>query len=1523
MKVTLISKENLISINLPSIFNGKYWFEDTQSNNKLLSVEADEERRCWVIKTTLTITLFDKDYKEVDEIALKENEINYVRFGANTDNMAFLLVEEEQQECNIYEKFALTQDCELVIGRNNDCDIIIDNELISGKHGVLEFKNSLWSLQANQGTNGIYVNGARFSGAGDIAYGSCIYIFGTKIIVANGFFAINNPNDSVRISSKNIKRIVLDTYYDDNDKEIAEEKKYYRSPRFIRTIETFKLKVDMPTQAEKADETPILLTLAPSMIMGVASFATGILTIMNTMNNDGNIVSALPTLIMSISMLAGMIIFPFIMKKRENKNKIKKEEYRRQQYIKYLSYLRAEVESNKRRQMGILLENNPMIIEKVHQNDFWKSGLWSKNKEDEDYLFIRLGLGDLPMKQEIIYPEERFTLEDDDMRDALFKFQKEEKLLKNVPVGLDLKNTKYIGITGNNKSIVNAINVITMQIALLHGYDEVKIAFLGQEHYLSNIKYIKDINHIWDDAKDSRYLATNEDDARELVSELNKLIIKRSENRVSGTEPYMIIIVTDRKLGKALSFVDADDKNNDDKVRVIYCFENGELPRECETIVNLDVATGLIYGKSIENYNGISYLQDILKTDECKKIIQKSLKFKLSLNDTANNLPKKYEFMEMFKVGKAEHLNIMNRWITNNPVQSLKTEVGVEPNGDKFYLDLHEKVHGPHGLVAGMTGSGKSEFIISYILSMAINYHPDEVAFVLIDYKGGGLAGAFDNDNYTLPHLAGTITNLDTSSIYRSILAINSELTRRQKVFGDVKTETGEATMDIYKYQKMYREGKVSEPMPHLFIISDEFAELKAQQPEFMDELISTARIGRSLGVHLILATQKPSGVVNEQIWANSKFKVCLKVQDKSDSMEMLKRPDAAELTNIGRFYLQVGYNELFLLGQSAWSGAIYPDTEEYINEGEKDVEIINELGNTIDKIKCNNTTISKENGEQIVRIMKYLDSLAKEINYSQRQLWLPPLAEKIYLDELIGKYGLPNTDKLIAIAGELDDPYTQSQKMLTVDFEEKGNAIVFGNGSSGIELFVETTLYSMFNMYSPVEFNAYILDFENESLKKFKDIPHVGGIFTDGEDDKISNLSNYLNDEIIRRRKLLSDFGGDINAYNKSNEAKLTKIVVMINNYAHFVESYERLEEGIMAMCRDGIKCGIYFIITANSASSIRYRVAQNFAQNFVLKLNDAGDYNAILGSLNGRIPEKYEGSGMVKDKNIYMFQSARFSYDEDNEKQNEHIRRFCEALQRKYGTRKAHQIKAMPDKVEISDLYDVTVDFDSIPIGIQYKNYNVALAKLNNTNILGVISEKLSETRRFVPGLLYVLGKIDADIVVINGDEETTFDNFANNTTIRNDVADAISDIYALCKERHAIVKQEDNSLSKEFKPIICVLNDCSKIYEDIAGDEKTRFNNCMSSDFVKQWNVYFIIIGEPKILSNNSIQVWSNDRIANNCIWIGDGLKENKNNINLKTEIRNDKIGKDSGFYCINGKAKAVKLVMVVEQGGEDDE
>ena len=399
------------------------------------------------------------------------------------------------------------------------------------------------------------------------------------------------------------------------------------------------------------------------------------------------------------------------------------------------------------------------------------------------------------------------------------------------------------------------------------------------------------------------------------------------------------------------------------------------LPKETVSVIEIDDEGSKIYEKNDISGNSIMFEAESGIKCNINDIAVRLANTQLDIASRMYELPDMITFLDMYGVDRIEHLNPLIRWKENNPTVSLSAPVGVDTTGELFTLDLHEKYQGPHGLVAGMTGSGKSEFIITYILSMAVNYHPDEVAFILIDYKGGGLTGAFEDKEkgIKLPHLAGTITNLDGAAVKRSLISIQSELRRRQAVFNEARKVSNEGTMDIYKYQKLYRDKVVTEPVPHLFIISDEFAELKTQQPEFMEQLISAARIGRSLGVHLILATQKPSGVVDDQIWSNTRFRVCLKVQDKSDSNDMIKRSDAAELSHTGRFYLQVGFNEYFAKGQSAWCGATYYEDGNNEQMRPVSVSVIDNTGRTVKQVKeiRHNNNPSKKT-KQIVAPVSY-----------------------------------------------------------------------------------------------------------------------------------------------------------------------------------------------------------------------------------------------------------------------------------------------------------------------------------------------------------------------------------------------------------------------------------------------------------------------------------------------------------------------------------------------------------------------
>lgn len=244
-------------------------------------------------------------------------------------------------------------------------------------------------------------------------------------------------------------------------------------------------------------------------------------------------------------------------------------------------------------------------------------------------------------------------------------------------------------------------------------------------------------------------------------------------------------------------------------------------------------------------------------------------------------LTKNITLYQLLGILSEEDLDLKARWSFSDVTKSMAAPLGVRSGNEIVYLNIHddEKAHGPHGLVAGTTGSGKSELLMTYILAMATIYSPYEVAFLIIDFKGGGMGNQFKD----LPHTLGVITDIDGKEINRSLISIKAELDRRKRLFAEIDVD------HIDKYIRAYQKGKASTPLPHLIIIVDEFAELKAQYGDFMAELNSAARVGRSLGVHLILATQKPQGQVDPQIDSNSKFRLCLKVQTPEDSREVTK----------------------------------------------------------------------------------------------------------------------------------------------------------------------------------------------------------------------------------------------------------------------------------------------------------------------------------------------------------------------------------------------------------------------------------------------------------------------------------------------------------------------------------------------------------------------------------------------------------------------------------------------------------
>ena len=754
----------------------------------------------------------------------------------------------------------------------------------------------------------------------------------------------------------------------------------------------------------------------------------------------------------------------------------------------------------------------------------------------------------------------------------------------------------------------------------------------------------------------------------------------------------------------------------------------------------------------------------------------------------------------------------------------------------------------------------------------------------------------------------------------RALSSIQSELRRRQRIFNDARDALNESTIDIYKYQRLFREGLVQEPVTHLFIISDEFAELKSQQPEFMDQLISTARIGRSLGVHLILATQKPAGVVDDQIWSNSKFRVCLKVQDKSDSMDMIKCPDAASLKETGRFYLQVGYNELFALGQSAWTGAKYYPTEKRKKKIDETINIVDNVGNVVKSLDTIKKDLDvKPQGEEITNIIKYLIKVSDERHISVKQLWLDKIPEFIYVEKLRQKYNyLPEKGVINPIIGELDDPNNQRQDILTLSLSADGNTIIYGSAGNGKELLLTTLIYSTIVDHTPSEVNFYILDFGGETLRAYNNAPQVGDVILSSQEEKVNNLYKKLLYELDNRKKLFVDYNGDFEFYCKHSGKTLPMLIVIINNYDSYVESYEDHEEDFNILTREGAKYGIVFIVTANNTNTLRYKLRQNFKQNIVLQFNDTGDYSSILGNVQKKYPSKIYGRGLVSRDDIYEFQTA---YPYQHEKMNEYIRVISKKLNDIF-TDKAPSIPVLPSVVTHETVSNALGNLESVPVGIFKESLNIAILNTlkNYTSI--VSSNDISEYSSFIKNLYKTFTYIKNEEIFVFDTYDIIDNTLENTTLVTKNYEDALNPILQEMSDEYQIYTNnnyERSSLSDKSHKTIIIIG-INELLSRISQDKKMEFTKALS--MIKDLGTYHIVlIDNSDKLKQQAFETWYKAAVdPSNGVWLGSGvLDQYALKLSVSPRELREELKPGFGVYVDKGKPYIIKLL----EGDKDEQ
>ena len=1524
MKIYLYYENQIYIFNLPEARSGSYSFDANKEEiSKLINIEARENE--WVLFETEDCKIADAD-SYLREVILKENHFYLI----SRNNIHYLIYVTVDDEKNI-KAFQYQKQLNISVGVDNSSlsyNCSYDRNLAF----QITYNGQMIIMNYKQGN--VYVNRKRLLNSQyAIRSGDEIEFYGTRILFINNIVFFISDDNILSISTA--RAGLLETHLQNSgkyenieikDRDLYSDDDYFsKAPRFRKIIEPREIELSQPPQIATGGEMPFLLTAGPMFTMGLSSAMMLINPLSQLIAGTTDFKQSGPSIIMGVAMLLSSLLWPVITMLYNKHIKKKNLQITQEKFRQYIAEKEQELSEENASQKEIILENMFSLEKCIENLKQRKLNFWDKRIDQSDFLLVRIGTGNEELKVKINYPEKGFSLEENELKNELESTIEKYRYIQNVPISYSFHENVITAIMGEEKKTYPFIDNVLLQLLTFYSYDDLKIVLFTNEKNKSNWDYIKYLNHNMTNDNSFRFFASTDESTTRVCEVLRQEI----ENRIALIEksdkdrlfrPYYLVIVDDIDMVKQTNFIDdvIELKRNIGFSFIVLENKLSKLPSLCNNFISLGDNGSGVLKNSYEKQEQLLFQDEInpnINMMDVAKILA-NIPIEMASAEEEANLPDSITFLEMMKVGKVEQLNIMNRWNSNDSTSNLKAEVGVGVDGKLMYLDLHEKAHGPHGLIAGMTGSGKSEFIITWILSLCMNFSPDDVAFILIDYKGGGLAFAFENKTMgiRLPHLTGTITNLDKAEINRTLVSIDSEVKRRQKIFNEARDVLGESTIDIYKYQSYYHEGKLKEPLPHLFIVCDEFAELKAQQPDFMDNLISVARIGRSLGVHLILATQKPSGVVNDQIWSNTKFRVCLKVQDTSDSNEMLKKPDAASLKQTGRFYLQVGFDEYFALGQSGWCGAKYYPSDKIVKQVDKSINFIDDCGNFIKSIQAStgqNTKVQAQ-GEELSAIMNNIIAIAGETGKKARRLWLDNIPPIILVGDLVKKYNFtPESYNPIAIIGEYDAPELQKQGLVTYNLLNDGNCIVYGIDGNEREKILNTIIYSLSGMHSSEEVNFYIVDYGSEMTRIFEKLPHVGGITFNGEDEKFNNLIKLIKNEIAQRKKLFSEYGGEYTSYNKNSGKKLPIYTVIINNFDTLYENNQQLFDIMPDLTRDSERYGIVFILTATGLNSVFNKLAVNFKKMFALRLKDSSDYTPIFDQSTKMEPREIEGRGLFKEDVIHEFQTS--SIVEDMEKINEHVSKFITEISSKNNV-KAKKIPVLPEHVSFDDVSEKLVDLNSIPLGISRNELEIITRDFlaNPGTILA--SNKVQNTNRFVKSLLYNFTKCEnTSLIVIDSFNELNLDKNIYKNYYTDNFDTNLNNILSFVQK-----KIDTNSTTSG----VILIYGFDKFYSKLS--DRSVFENLITS--IKRYEkIALVVVETPLKLKEITYEVWYTSIFDNHeGIWVGKGLgDQNLLSISTITKEMSAEYKNDMGYVMTESTPVLCKLIDYNTEEDKDEE
>jgi len=958
---------------------------------------------------------------------------------------------------------------------------------------------------------------------------------------------------------------------------------FNRPPRMARPYDPPKIEFPAPPSKPNAPRLPLIASLIP-LFAGVAMFL---------------LLDSVAFLLFS-ALSPVMALSTFMTDRRNGRHRYAKD---LTAFNTRLGTLAQELDELRMGELDALRAASPDPAELSARAEDHLTELWERRPDDADFLSLRLGIADQSTQFQMMLGRGG----EDEHRERAEEVIARNSMLASAPLVTKLPEVVGIGLTGPPKAVDALGRWLVLQAAVLHSPRDVVIAAALSKQRESAWSSLQWLPHATSNVSpvDHDHFAVGEGDAGMLLRAVAAVSDQRradDRERYSGRaqrRPF-IVLVLDEDVAPPRALVEELLSGTSLDLGVIWLgSDQRDLPGGCGTTVDLaqDRAAMSVawpkLGRLVQDAT-----PDAIHASVADAIARGLAPVRdVGASGAAADIPRSVSLLELVDLVDINSSLVRGRWDRRSGT-ALDAIIGHRGDGP---LSLDMRADGPHALVAGTTGAGKSELLQTLVTGLALNHPPDRLSFLFVDYKGGA---AF-KDCVELPHTVGMVTDLDTHLTRRALLSLNAELRRREEILRDTDTK------DLIALER--RRPEIAPAS--LVIVIDEFAALKNEVPEFVDGVVDIAQRGRSLGVHLVLATQRPSGIVSENIRANTNLRIALRVSKPPESDDVIGDPAAARISRSvpGRGLIRTGHSELTEF-QSAYVGghSLLPDDDAGVR--------VRPMRST-PRGAGSAGEIDDEEPTDLERAVQAIERAAEETG---RPLppspWQPMLPEVLPLDSISPE--AHEQDPRLLELGLVDDPARQRQYVLSLDLERDGHLFIYGTSGSGKTTALRSLAVALAHKASPAELQIYAMDFAGRGLLAIEGLPHVGAVILAEDEERTTRLFTLVRRDIEARAQLFADHGvSTLSEYGRlavPDLPVLPRTVLLLDSYAGFRAQFDNVAVGALVdtltrIIADGRAVGIHVIATADRRNAVPPAVSALIPRKLVLRQSDDDEYGSF----------------------------------------------------------------------------------------------------------------------------------------------------------------------------------------------------------------------------------------------------------------------------------------------------------------------